>query len=174
MSISLPFHNPELARAMEPYVATPQRRLQTIERLAEAGIPVGVTVAPIIPGLNDEDIARVLDGGARGRRHAARATCCCGCPGPVKAGLRGAAAREAAPARRARAAPHPRDARRASSTTRASSTACAARACTRRPSALFETTARRVGLNNAWATEEEEKQSPFRRPMKPGTQLSFF
>jgi DNA repair photolyase len=60
VSISLPFHNPELARAVEPYVATPKRRLQTIERLAAAGIDVAVSVAPVIPGLNDEDIAKVL------------------------------------------------------------------------------------------------------------------
>jgi DNA repair photolyase len=60
VSISLPFHNPELARAMEPYVATPKRRLRTIERLAAAGISVAASVAPVIPGLNDEDIAKVL------------------------------------------------------------------------------------------------------------------
>ncbi|MBJ6762077.1 PA0069 family radical SAM protein [Myxococcaceae bacterium JPH2] len=60
VSISLPFHQPELARAMEPYAASPQRRLVTIERLVQAGIDVAVSVAPIIPGLNDEDIARVL------------------------------------------------------------------------------------------------------------------
>jgi DNA repair photolyase len=69
VTISIPFWNVENARAMEPYVATPMRRLKTVERLAKAGIEVGVNVAPIIPGLNDEDLAAVLtaarDAGAR-------------------------------------------------------------------------------------------------------------
>ena len=41
-------------------VTTPARRIRTIERLAKAGIRVGVMVAPIIPGLNDEDMGDVL------------------------------------------------------------------------------------------------------------------
>ena len=58
--ISIPFWNAEHARAMEPYVSTPKRRVQTISRLAAAGIPVGVNVAPVIPGLGDADIVRIL------------------------------------------------------------------------------------------------------------------
>ncbi len=60
VSVSVPFFDQDRARAIEPYVATPKRRLQTIETLAKAGIPVGVNVAPIIPGLSDEDIAHIL------------------------------------------------------------------------------------------------------------------
>src|SRR5581483_10799011 len=60
VTVSVPFWDAEKARAIEPYVATPQRRLHTIEKLARAGIEVGVNVAPIIPGLNDQDIPRVL------------------------------------------------------------------------------------------------------------------
>ena len=48
-----------LARVLEPRAAAPQRRLRTIERLAQAGIPVGVSVAPQIPFLTD-DMERVL------------------------------------------------------------------------------------------------------------------
>ena len=59
--LSIPFWDPDTARAIEPYVATPARRLRTVERLAAAGIPVGVNVAPIIPGLNDRDIPRILE-----------------------------------------------------------------------------------------------------------------
>ncbi len=59
--VSVPFHNEEVARAMEPYVATPKRRLRTIETLAKAGVSVTVSLAPIIPGLNDEDMPRVLE-----------------------------------------------------------------------------------------------------------------
>ncbi len=61
VSVSIPFWDPDRARAIEPYVPTPKRRIQTIRTLAEAGIPVGVMVAPIIPGLSDEDMPRVLE-----------------------------------------------------------------------------------------------------------------
>lgn len=57
--------DPELARRMEPRAATPERRLQAIARLAEAGVPVGVMVAPVIPGLNDAEIPRILEAAAR-------------------------------------------------------------------------------------------------------------
>ncbi|MCP4702856.1 MAG: PA0069 family radical SAM protein [Gammaproteobacteria bacterium] len=49
-----------LARMLEPRTAAPRRRLQTMQRLTDAGIPVGVLFAPIIPGLNDEELERVL------------------------------------------------------------------------------------------------------------------
>jgi DNA repair photolyase len=58
--VSIPFWDEAKARAIEPFVTTPARRLRAIERLAKAGIPVGVMVAPIIPGLNDEDMGDVL------------------------------------------------------------------------------------------------------------------
>lgn len=51
----------ELARRMEPRAAAPQRRLQTLARLAAAGVPAGVMFAPAIPGLNDEDLEAVLE-----------------------------------------------------------------------------------------------------------------
>jgi DNA repair photolyase len=60
VTISVPFWDPEKARAIEPYVATPQRRLRTIAALAARGITVAVNVAPVIPGLNDQDIPRIL------------------------------------------------------------------------------------------------------------------
>jgi DNA repair photolyase len=58
--VSIPFWDPEKARAIEPYVATPIRRIHLIEKLARAGIEVGVNVAPVIPGLNDQDMPRVM------------------------------------------------------------------------------------------------------------------
>ena len=60
VTVSIPFWDPERARAIEPYVATPARRLRVIETLARAGLDVGVNVAPIIPGLNDQDIPKIL------------------------------------------------------------------------------------------------------------------
>lgn len=61
VAISIPIWDKELARGIEPGVATPQRRMQTIETLAKAGIPVGVMVAPIIPGVSDEGMGEVLE-----------------------------------------------------------------------------------------------------------------
>lgn len=51
----------ELRRRLEPRTATAARRLQAIEALASAGVPVGVAVAPVIPGLNDHEIPRILE-----------------------------------------------------------------------------------------------------------------
>ncbi|MCO6409560.1 PA0069 family radical SAM protein [Hoeflea alexandrii] len=51
----------KLARTMEPRAATPERRLEAIRALSDAGIPVSVMVAPVIPGLNDHEIERILD-----------------------------------------------------------------------------------------------------------------
>lgn len=50
----------ELARKMEPRAATPDRRLEAIRRLAEAGVPTGVMVAPVIPGLTDHELPSIL------------------------------------------------------------------------------------------------------------------
>jgi DNA repair photolyase len=60
VTVSIPFWDAEKARAIEPYVATPQRRMRTVEVLARQGISVGVNVAPVIPGLNDQDIPAIL------------------------------------------------------------------------------------------------------------------
>jgi DNA repair photolyase len=49
-----------LIRKLEPRSATPARRLKTISRLADAGIPVGVIVAPVIPFLNDAELEAIL------------------------------------------------------------------------------------------------------------------
>ena len=60
-----------LARAMEPRAATPEKRLEAIGKLSDAGIPVGVMAAPIIPGLNDHEIESILEAAyAAGAREA--------------------------------------------------------------------------------------------------------
>lgn len=51
----------ELARRMEPRTATPAARLRTVRALAATGVPVGVMIAPVIPGLNDTEIPAVLE-----------------------------------------------------------------------------------------------------------------
>ncbi len=52
--------DPDLTRIMEPRTSVPKRRLAAIEALASAGVPVGVLMAPIIPGLTDHEIPAVL------------------------------------------------------------------------------------------------------------------
>ena len=60
-----------LRRVMEPRTSIPARRLDAIRTLSEAGIPVGVFVAPVIPALNDEEIPAILAAAAEaGARHA--------------------------------------------------------------------------------------------------------
>jgi DNA repair photolyase len=58
--VSVPFADDAAGRAIEPNASLPSRRIETIARLSEAGIRTGVSVAPVIPGLNDSDIAAVL------------------------------------------------------------------------------------------------------------------
>ena len=69
VSVSVPFWDRDVAKAMEPMVTTPERRMKIIETLAKAGIPVGISVSPIVPGLNDDHLGDVLerarDAGAR-------------------------------------------------------------------------------------------------------------
>src|SRR6185436_3907293 len=50
----------DLARELEPRASQPQRRIAAIETLASAGIPVGVLVAPVIPGLTDHEMPAIL------------------------------------------------------------------------------------------------------------------
>lgn len=57
--------DPALARRMEPRAATPARRLQAIQELTQAGVPAGVMAAPMIPGLNDAEMERILELAAR-------------------------------------------------------------------------------------------------------------
>jgi DNA repair photolyase len=69
--ISLTTLDSELRKKLEPRTSPPAARLAAISKLAQAGIPVGVLLAPIIPGLNDHEIPALLDAAAKaGARHA--------------------------------------------------------------------------------------------------------
>lgn len=63
--ISLTTLDEALARRLEPRAASPRRRLQTIERLARSGVPVGVSVSPLIPFLNEPELETVLQAAAQ-------------------------------------------------------------------------------------------------------------
>ena len=62
--VSVTSLDPALARIMEPRAAAPARRLRTIEALAEAGVPVGVSLSPMIPFINEPEIERILEAAA--------------------------------------------------------------------------------------------------------------
>jgi DNA repair photolyase len=64
VAVSLTTLDAGLARRMEPRAAQPARRLEAIRALSAAGVPVAVFAAPIIPGLNDEEIPRILGAAA--------------------------------------------------------------------------------------------------------------
>lgn len=51
----------DVARTLEPRAAAPARRLRTIETLARAGIPVSVSIAPVIPFVTDDNLERILE-----------------------------------------------------------------------------------------------------------------
>jgi DNA repair photolyase len=64
VNLSITSLDPRLQQRMEPRASAPQQRLAAIEALARAGVPVGVMVAPIIPGLNDHEVPRILQAAA--------------------------------------------------------------------------------------------------------------
>ncbi len=95
--MSIPFWDEAHARAMEPWVPAPKRRIEALARLREAGVDAGVMVAPLIPGLGDEDMPRVLEAAAAvGATRAG--TVYLRLPGPVRAVFE-ARVREALPLR---------------------------------------------------------------------------
>lgn len=73
VNVSITTLDRDLVRALEPRASTPARRVETVKLLSDAGIPVNVMVAPIIPGLTDEEIPAILEAvaqaGARSAAH---------------------------------------------------------------------------------------------------------
>ena len=62
--VSLTTLDAELARRMEPRASTPENRLEAMRTLAKAGVPVGVMTAPMILGLNDHEMPKLLEAAA--------------------------------------------------------------------------------------------------------------
>ncbi len=58
--LSIPFASDEIGRKVEPQAPSISKRFTTIEALAKAGIPTAVSIAPVIPGLNEHDIPKIL------------------------------------------------------------------------------------------------------------------
>lgn len=61
VAISVTTLDRKLARAMEPRCSTPEKRLEAIRQLSDAGIPTATLVSPLIPALNDHELERILD-----------------------------------------------------------------------------------------------------------------
>jgi DNA repair photolyase len=71
VGLSVTTLDPAVARAMEPRVPSPVRRLATIRRLSEAGVPVRIQVSPVVPALTDHELEAILAAGAQSGARAA-------------------------------------------------------------------------------------------------------
>ncbi|MEZ4465751.1 MAG: PA0069 family radical SAM protein [bacterium] len=172
VTISIPFANAEHARALEPTVPPPARRFETIRRLAAAGVRVGVNVAPIIPGLSDDQIVEVLER-ARDAGATYAGMTLVRLPGPV-AEVFGSRVQAAFPDRAERILHRIQDVRggkinQAAFGTRMRGEGVYADAI----HMLFKTTSRRMGYQ---ALPPVPEPSPFRRPevAAPAVQLGLF
>jgi len=173
ISVSLAWTDHELARALEPWAPSPDRRLKVIERLASAGVPVGIMCAPIIPGVNDSQLVTLLE------RAAAAGASWAGwtllrLPGVVKQVFE-ERVRVALPLAGDKILHRIRETRGG----KLYDARFFARGRGEGPYAeiletMFDTTVRRLGLNRREDDTSERAASTFRRPPKPTAQLSLF
>jgi DNA repair photolyase len=170
VTVSVPFFDEAKARAIEPFVATPHRRLRTVEKLARAGLDVGVNIAPMIPGLNDEDLPRTLEAAARAGATRAGFVFL-RLPGSVKQVFE-ERLRAAFPLRAEKILARIRDGRGgALYDPRWGKRQRGEGPYAESALALFETTCRRLGLNGKEMTPPQPTAPTFERPPKPGHQL---
>jgi len=71
VTVSIPFVDDAMARAIEPYASSPTKRFETVRVLRNAGVPVTVSLGPVIPGLNDDQIPDILERAAEAGAQAA-------------------------------------------------------------------------------------------------------
>ncbi|MFL5414528.1 MAG: radical SAM protein [Myxococcales bacterium] len=169
VTVSIPLWDRDHARALEPQVPTPQRRMETVARLAAAGIDTGVNIAPMIPGLGDADIPGILEAAAKARA---------GWAGFVFLRLPGNVAavfeerlREKLPLRADRVLARVREARGGKLyDSRFGVRGRGAGTYAEVVRELFESTARRVGIATSFVGADSPP-STFRRPDRPGRQL---
>jgi len=163
----------DLAREIEPWAASPRRRLQVIETMAKAGVPVGVMIAPVIPGLNDDQIPALLEAAAAAGATRAHWTML-RLPGAV-ATVFEERLRIARPLAADKVLHRIRGVRGGSklNDARFHSRGSGEGVYAELIAQLFETHALRVGL---WRGEDHEPDPPsrFQRPLARGPQLSLF
>lgn len=170
VTVSVPFWNPERARAIEPGVATPRRRMQTVSALAAAGIAVGVNVAPIVPGLDDE-LGTLLEA-ARDAGATYAGYVLLRLPGSVKEVFE-TRLRKELPLAADKVLHRIRETRGgALYDPRFGARGRGEGPYARALGTLFETTCRKLGLSMGFPGED--RMDTFRRPEKRGPQLSLF
>jgi DNA repair photolyase len=171
LNVSLAWIDAELARTIEPWAPAPARRLKVIETFAKAGVPVGIMMAPIIPGLNDNQIVKLLEA-AHGAGAQWAGWSLLRLPGAVKEVFEDRL-RVSLPLVADRVMNRVRETRGgnklydASFGVRGRGVGVYAQTI----ASLFETTVRRLGFADK---DEPDPPSRFRRPAKPTNQLTLF
>jgi len=172
LSVSLAWLDAELARKIEPWAPSPERRLKIIETFAKAGVPVGVMCAPIIPGLNDDQLVRLLErAAAAGAQFAGWALL--RLPGAV-AQVFPERLRAAVPLAADKVLHRIRETRGGDKLydSRFHIRGRGEGVYAQMIAQLFETTVERLGLNRR--DDADERPPTFRRPAKPSNQLTLF
>jgi DNA repair photolyase len=172
ITISIPIMDREAAHAIEPFVATPERRLKTIERLAAAGLDVGINVAPLIPGISDDDMGELLErAAAAGAKHANYVFL--RLPGSVRAVFE-ERLRKSLPLRADKVLSRVRESRGGKLyDSRWGIRGRGEGPLAEAAGALFLQTAKRLGLREG-CKGGAERPPTFRRPDKPGSQLKLW
>lgn len=179
INISLAWTDAELARAIEPWAPSPERRLKIIEAMAKAGLDVGVMAAPIIPGLNDSQLVGLLERAA-GAGATSAGWALLRLPGAVK-DVFAERVRGALPLAADKILHRIRE-------TRGGEKLYDARFHIRGRgegpyaqmlATMFDTTTARLGMNQRWRILNgdepiEDEPTTFRRPPKAGQQLTLF
>ena len=169
---SIPFRDNETARALEPFAPSPDARFKAMAELAAAGIPVGLALAPVIPGLNDSHVPELLK-----RAEAAGAKCAfmnmLRLPGSVAPYFE-QRLREKLPTKAERILNHIKEERGGKlNTSKFGERMRGGSHQWRVTEQLFKLHCRRLGLNKPRAAEqaeaEHQRKSTFRRPLAQGT-----
>jgi DNA repair photolyase len=176
VTLTIPFWDAAVARAIEPLVPTPKRRMETVRRLTERGIPVSVNIAPLIPGLSDRDIVHILEA-AKEAGAVGAAMIPLRLPGSVEA-VFVERLREAFPLAAEKVLARVREMRGG----KLNDPRFGTRMQGEGPyidavRLLFDQTARRLGLNSREMRSNDERPRPastFRRPTDKGGQLRLF
>lgn len=168
--VSITTLDASLSAKMEPRAASPSRRLAAVKALAEAGVPVGIMVAPVVPGLTDHEIPAILQAAAdAGAQWAGYTTL--RLPGAVAELFAGWAA-DHYPDRRDKILNRVRELRGGKlNDPRFGSRMRGAGVFADQFSAVFKLAKRRAGLNKPFP---ELSLDAFRRPLRDGEQLTLF
>jgi DNA repair photolyase len=165
---SIPFRDNETARALEPFAPSPDARFKAMAELAAAGIPVGLAIAPVIPGLNDSHIPDLLK-----RAHAAGAKVAfmnmLRLPGSVAPYFE-QRLREKLPTKAERILNHIKEERGGKlNTSKFGERMRGGSEQWRMVEQMFRLQCRRLDLNKPRAAEQTPRKSTYRRPLAQGT-----